>query len=783
MVYSIYRRSLWCSTFSGALICIQLMALVPQGIAICVSHAGPSISFSDQALQPRLALVVSPDINEIPHHEVVQSVYPMDAVLLSGFPNGDSSEYHVRLGKSLLNDREAEREFQVSAARVLRTDISPEVKLRKLKNLIPKDVSPQTQFAILSALMRTYRLFPYATQLKWRMMIDLYENSDNEAFKDSDFAFSDYILALNRSAKLPNVLKALELSKSRISTKHGLLLGTSEIDRRALSELHIGIGTAYRNLYFINEGTSSSPFLEWSLKEYMAAFECDGSYYAGINVVLSYIFLGDFKRATKMAKLVKFSLINADTARGFWPLSTMFFIALVNNDPHDPPGPWFRRAIEEATTESEIDALERQLKRWPRNVPARTREHIRHALKQIGKLPRLQPRTNADKVISQPMTVAKAIQASTFSLTSRRGFKIKNAGIVPDLEVNPADDSVFSDLAGGLGLLSEALSVEEIVRRVQSFLGWALALDADRPLLSTAFLDRPLEDEVGEYHREIIDGPLKSFFRWIDPEWTPERGTVFSTATNAILMLILRKADCRFAAYIEDRLQSAVMRHRISTAMAAAWSAFNSVEDSGVKKDWRTYDESLQVLETLEIGRGAIAQGGFYLPVLQNADQTIRRVEGLPVLNPDPDAPLVKVDKHTFPIWLEYAGGDLVRVTATDAWYKKTYILDFVQARLPEMIAAAEDLCLVFPNAALVWDDVNNKRVKIDLQFRFAPYSKARQDYTDILRGQPEILRLFGQPVSHALVRQKLGMLLPQYRASHHESQTDNDHQYLERGS
>ncbi|MBI3591191.1 MAG: DUF4071 domain-containing protein [Candidatus Melainabacteria bacterium] len=324
-------------------------------------------------------------------------------------------------------------------------------KLRLLENetLDPNNSSKLTLQKI-NSLISVYR------QLSMPDVIRFYKRLEYNSLPTSDFMKANYALALNR---IGSPQEAIEVALPYVSKDlSGKKISSQDVQLQA--EFLTVIGTA-RKETFLNTGNTEA--LEEANKAYLTAFERSLSYYPGVNVVRTFIYKSDIKKAKQYAKVVQQATMHADTQKSFWPIATQLEMAIVLGKQKQANKLLSSLGSLIAGQEkSDVDSLIKHLK-FVRDKNLLTGVDLNDIIQKLENPSLIQQAP--DEVRKEGWkykSVTDAIEQNTYVIgRTRTGnttpFNAKHGGLVVDFNVKPIDHEIRKDVLDKLteGKLTE----------------------------------------------------------------------------------------------------------------------------------------------------------------------------------------------------------------------------------------------------------------------------------------------------------------------------------------
>ena len=613
----------------------------------------------------------------------------------------------------------------------------------------------------------------------------------------SDSMRADYVLALNRLG-YPN--EAI-LESFRYFERNILLLSSRDKSifnpkLEIAAEFMIGLGTAYKNMFMVSKALEielgktpekrdsekiqylskmyknyfnptgdellkmksvewhSDYALDLSRRFYNAAFEITKSYYPGINVVRNLLYSNKTEEAKQLARLVRYSALQADTQNSFWPRVALLETALVTEDENER-----NRVLPEVVNlfarqeSSDIGSLLEHLYLWRTiKVERNEIEGVRILDDTISKL------ENALKTETQPSppknltgkskyaSPEEAFSATTFKIgKTRRGNSFPNnarwGGIVVDTTTTLEDKSLMHQVINHQGpfpfscdgkSLASITDIEEAVNWVNEYIIFAYRLKNSEGVRDLESMDNPRHIELEAFWRGFLD-----FVCIKDSKMA---------ATSVMSKDGIGMGDCRHTNYDGEYFLSSWQENLQQFHITRALNALR-------QKDYRVFEEAIGSLDNLTKTDFVLMTVQVHANVQSDGPYQIRRDKNGNALLSDK---LEHIDNHTLTFRIDYTDGNKVKIQKVgtkDFWYnrkqddkenKNLFILGDNVITEKSLQDFAEKGYLIIENGAEVLDPAIGKMIKIPLKFipRFSGpnQSKSRRyDPLDLICGSQKV--------------------------------------------
>ncbi len=397
-----------------------------------------------------------------------------------------------------------------------------------------------------------------------------------------------------------------------------------------------------------NLASRGQKLLNAAFMEYFAAYQLDQSYYAGINVLRTLLYMGDVTAAREIARHVYWAASLANNQKSFWAQATLLEVALVRmqGDEDDKTAllKMLSVLLTQITEESEAQSLLEHFKRWQkmgRHPIPKTLNTVILILETYlqktfltakpeiffedlldkelktastlllqGQSPNLDiqmiesilERRRNPKI--KPETISEAIQSVIIDLgLFRRGMvlpnNVRHGGLIPDYIFNQADravarlivnheikDDEFDPSGGKKMALKDIHDPQDAQQWISRYIEFLFGLK-DNNGRSLEDLESPAHEEFDNFMKEFLDeiSGLRKF---------PRHSPAMTGATSIISAAVIQKGDCRPTHALENLLLTEWDRSELAPLMKETLNKFadtRRVEKS--KRDYSDYREGI----------------------------------------------------------------------------------------------------------------------------------------------------------------------------------------------
>jgi len=594
-------------------------------------------------------------------------------------------------------------------------------------------------------------LHPDAPKNKFDLMIDLYENSGDSIFRENPLVITEYLYALNRSGRFEKVDAVAQPLLARL-TRERALDPDNQILRTAHAETLMAFGTARINQYWAGDAAHRDKQLLWNaLYFYQRAFDANYDYYAAMNVVRTFIFLGQTEAAKEYSFLAIRTARSANWGTSFWVCATLLEQELLKDrKPVDGDLPWLQETLDKADDPAEVQLFLRFLNRWSstlqQNDPLRS-TLAKVALRFAPKLVVVKSSMPSASPAKSATSVEAFIAKNTFDISGiRRGNGFANGGVIADTVTNLADREAVRRLIENRGW-KRLTRIEDLERNVEKYVEEFYELGAERPRGLPSEISDPkrweaegealqrfgLERRDSLLHQQIFDWPNEALRQWSGLYGI--NGEPRISATNVTALMARAPADCRPAGFAKAFLMGEVLRYQLEDILRAAVQEFPSSEriqnaDPQRPRHTELYSRYTRVLRRFATTRYQVVvfQSKVQAEVQTDAHGVRTVTSGIQQGRPIKGVPgtLATIEPHTLPVLLEIQdrleGVMISRLWAIDAWYRVLYKLGFTEGFVDPLRNVIR-----FPNAFLASvDDVGSRLQRMDLSLAPASYAGPR---------------------------------------------------------